>query len=191
MDPPLSAPNPCLVERMPEIRQSRYMLPKENYWSVYRVAEGQDQVILLAFLHLAARRSEVFRLSWENVDFGNCRVRLWTRKRAGGIYEYDWLPMTRELRGALRWWSEQRPIKDQLHVFLCLDETKFCREYYGKPFKYRHHLMRQPCDRAHVTTLDFSNTAPLRLHPIQAEIRGQGYTSHTKTQESEYYGALF
>jgi hypothetical protein len=40
--------------------------------------------------------------------------------------------MTKELRTALRWWWENRPIKDQPHVFLSLDEKECNRESYGK-----------------------------------------------------------
>jgi len=101
MDPPLHGPNPCLVERMPEIRQPRYVPPEEDFWKVYEVAEGQDKVMILTFLHLAARRGEVFRLTWDDIDFGHSRIRLWTRKRSGGSFEFDWLPMTTELRKSL------------------------------------------------------------------------------------------
>jgi integrase len=97
MNPPLPGPNPCLVDRMPEVREPRYVPPEEDFWKVYAVAEGQDKVMLLVFLHLAARRGEVFRLTWADVDFGNNRAILWTRKRMGGSFEYDWLPMTAEL----------------------------------------------------------------------------------------------
>jgi len=155
MDPPLPGPNPCLVERMAEIRQPRYVPPEEDFWKAYAIAEGQDKVMLLAFLHLAARRGEIFRLTWEDIDFGNSRVRLWTRKRQGGTYEYDWLPMTRELRKSMLWWWEHRPIKDKPHVFLCLDQIEFCREYYGKPFEHRRHLMNRLCDKAGVTRFGF------------------------------------
>jgi integrase len=155
MDPPLPGPNPCLVDRMPEERQPRYVPPEEDFWKVFEIAEGQDKVMLLAFLHLAARRSEIFRLTWSDIDFGNNRVRLWTRKRMDGTYEYDWLPMTSELRESLRWWWKNRPLKDHSHVFLCLDETEFTREYYGKPFMYRLQFMRRICDRAKVKRFGF------------------------------------
>ncbi len=156
MDPPLPGPNPCLVERMPEIRTPRYIPPAEDFWKVYDVAEGQDKVMLLTFLHLGARRGEVFRLTWaEDIDFVNSRVRLGTRKRRDGTLEYDWLPMTKELREALRWWWEHRPIKDSPYVFLCLNEEPVCREDYGKPFKYRLYFMRRMCKRAKVKPFGF------------------------------------
>ena len=155
MDPPLPGPNPCLVDRMPEERQPRYVPPEEDFWKVFEIAGGQDKVMLLAFLHSAARRGEIFRLEWADVDFGNERVRLWTRKRMDGTYEYDWLPMTTEFRKSLLWWWEHRPIKDQPNVFLCLDETEFTKGYYGKPFKYRLQFMRRLCDRAGVKRFGF------------------------------------
>jgi integrase len=155
MDPPLPGPNPCLVDRMPEIRQPRYVPPEEDFWKVYEKAEGQDQIMLLAFLHLAARRGEIFRMTWSDVDFGNNRVRLWTRKRQGGSYEYDWLPMTKELRKYLMQWWEHRPVKDVEHVFVCLDNTAFCQEQYGKPFMYRQHFMNRLCDKAGVKRFGF------------------------------------
>ncbi len=156
MEPGLPAPNPFLVEKMPEKRQPRYIPPEEDFWKVYGVAEeGQDQVILLTLLHLAARRGEVFRLTWADIDFGNSRVRLGTRKRMDGTLEYDWLPMTKELRQAIRWWWENRPIKDKPYVFLCLDVTPFCKEHYGRPFRERSKLMGRLCDKAKVKRFGF------------------------------------
>ena len=78
MDPVLPAPNPCLVERMPEVRTPRYVPPEDDFWKIYGVAEGQDKVMLLTLLHLAARRGEIFRLPWADVDFGSDRIRLYT-----------------------------------------------------------------------------------------------------------------
>jgi integrase len=115
MDPPLPGPNPCMVERMPETRQPRYIPPVEDFWKVYDAAEGQDKVMLLTYLHLAARRAEIFRLSWEDVDFGNSRIRLGTRKRMGGSLEYDWLPLTDDLFNTL---LEHRQACNSRWVFL-------------------------------------------------------------------------
>ena len=111
--------------------------------------------MLLTFLHLAARRMEVFTLQWSDVDFTNRQIRLWTMKRRGGNREADWLPMTEELRKTLMTWWEERPIKDTPYVFVCLDKTPFCAEYYGKPFTNRQHLMGRLCKKADVEPFGF------------------------------------
>jgi len=156
MTPKLPKPNPCQVKKMSEIRSPRYVPPEGDFWKVYNLASGQDRVMLLSFLHLAARRGEIFRLTWDDVDFnGDGRVRLWTRKRRGGNLEFDWIPMTKILKEALLWWQENRPFKDAAHVFLCLEKKSFCLESYGKPFKHRQHFMRNLCERAEVKPFGF------------------------------------
>lgn len=97
----LASPNPCLVDRFPEERRPRYIPPEKDFWTVYECTEGQDRVMLLTYLHLAARRTEIFRLRWEDVDFIGQQIRLATRKRRDGSLEYDWLPMTDELHQTL------------------------------------------------------------------------------------------
>jgi integrase len=101
MEPALSAPNPCIIKKMPEKRTPRYVPPEEDFWKVYNEAHGQDRIMLLAYLHLAARRGELFRLRWEDVNFHDQTVRLFTRKRENGAWEFDNLPMTEELYTAL------------------------------------------------------------------------------------------
>jgi integrase len=146
--------NPFLsIKKYPEERQPRYVPPEEDFWKVYEQAEGQDKVMLLTFLHLAARKSEVFRIKWSDIDFSNNKIRLWTQKRVGGHREYDWLPMTSDLRKALlSWWQERlkQSTIDKEHVFVCLDETPFCEEYFGKPFKGRQYFMGRMCTKAKV-----------------------------------------
>lgn len=151
----MPGPNPCLVEKFPEERSPRYIPPEADFWKVFQQTQGQDRVLLLAYLHLGARRSELFRLCWEDVDFGNRRIRLGTRKREGGSLEYDWLPMTGELFEALRWWQEHRTFPRHTHVFVCEQEGGFCAEQYGKPFKERMHFMRTLCERARVRPFGF------------------------------------
>ena len=68
------------------------------------VTATQYPLMRLTFLHLAARMAEVFNLTWEDIDFGNSQIRLWTNKRKGGIKEFDWLPMTPEFRQVLMQW---------------------------------------------------------------------------------------
>jgi len=140
----LPSPNPCMVERFPEERHARYIPPEEDFWKVYETTEGQDQVMLLACLHLAARRSELFRLKWDDIDFANQRVRIGTRKRQGGSLEYDYLPMTEDLYNALL-----------EHKELAHDEWVFVDTLTSKPFSARRRFMRGLCERAEVKPFGF------------------------------------
>jgi len=147
------------VNKFSEIRSPRYVPSESDFWKVYDAIEDQqDQVMLLTFLHTAARRKEVFRLQRIDIDFENNRIRLWTRKRKNGAWEYDWLPMTTELRSALLEWLKIRlthNTPDEDHVFVCL-KTGICeQEYYGKPFKYRQHFMKRLCDKINIKHFGF------------------------------------
>lgn len=168
--------NPFLsVKKFPEERQRRYVPSEDDFWKVYDQAEGQDKVMLLTFLHLAARRSEVFHIKWSDVDFINNQICLWTQKREGGHKEFDWLPMTSDLRQALLQWSEERlkqRTDDKEHVFVCLDETPFCEEYYGKPFIHRQHLMERLCKKAKVKAFGFHGIR----HLTASILYQKGYT---------------
>jgi len=140
----LPGPNPCLVETFPEERQARYIPSQEDFWKAYELTEGQDQTMLLAYLHLAARKSELFRLLWEDVDFYTSRVRLSTRKRKGGNLEHDWLPMTEELYQALL-----------AHKEGAYSEIVFPDSETGLAFTSRQHFMKRLCRRAGVKPFCF------------------------------------
>ena len=55
----------------------------------------------MRFLHIAARRSEIFGLRLEDIDCGGEQIRLWIRKREGGTMEFGWIPMAATLAQAL------------------------------------------------------------------------------------------
>lgn len=194
MNPKLPKPNPCQVKKMPEVRSPRYVPPEGDFWKVYDLTDGQDSVLLLAFLYLAARRGEVFRLMWDDIDFENDKIRLWTSKRQGGNFESDWLPMTEELKKALLWWQENRPIKEVENVFVCLEEKNFCKEVYGQPFKHRQHFMPNLCKRAGVKPFGFHAIRHLTASTlyrtgsaaadIQAVLRHQSATTTAKYLKS-------
>jgi integrase len=155
MEPRLPDCNPCETTKMPEVQHPRYTPPEKDFWKVYDAAKGQDQVMLLTFLYTAARRSEIFRLKWDDVDFENKTLGLWTRKRKGGDLEYDQIPLAAELEQSLWWWYENRPLKETPYVFVCLDETAFTREYFGKPFRVRQHFLKRLCEAVKVKPFGF------------------------------------
>ena len=179
------------VDPFSEERSPRYVPPEDDFWAVYDVAEGQDKVMLLAYLHLAARRSELFRLTWSDVDFVSSRIRLGTRKRKDGTLEYDWLPMTQELKKSLLGWWEERLIKDVEYVFVCQEEFYFCRDYYGKPFTSRQHMMRRLCARAGVKVFGLHAirhlTASTLYHAGQPVAVIQSILRHKSPSTTELY----
>jgi len=93
----LPQPNPFQVPRFPQDAKRRYVPPPADFDAVAARSAGQIRAILLMALHTAARRGELFRLTWEDVDLAKETVRLGTRKRTGGGMEYDWLPLTKTL----------------------------------------------------------------------------------------------
>lgn len=135
--------NPFLVEKMAEIRQPRYVPPEADFWKVYEACAPADKVLLLTFLHTAARRSELFRLTWADIDFPNQTIRLSTRKRLDSSMEYDVLPMTDELTEAL---SGHFKGSNSFNVFVSENDKnyverikfmpKICKKAGIKPFGY-------------------------------------------------------
>ena len=156
---PKNKPNPFdNVDRMPEQEQPRYVPPEKDFWAVYNICQHQDQVMLLTFLHLAARRKEVFKIKISDIDFKGMKIKLTTRKRKDGRMEYDWIPMTSELKSAIIGWLEVRlkhHTEDKEHVFVCLDKKNFCKQYFGKPFTNRQHFMKKACKKAGVKHFGF------------------------------------
>ena len=53
------------------------------------------------FHYTAARRGEIYRLKWSDVDFKNGLIRQTTWKQKGGVMEEDWPPMNEELARTL------------------------------------------------------------------------------------------
>lgn len=146
------------IEKMTEDRSPRYVPPEKDFWAAYESANGQDKVMLLASLHLASRRGELFRLKRSDIDFSNNTIVLWTRKRKGGHLEPDVLPMTKELKHSLSGWWEERlshDTEDKEHIFVCLNRYQFCHKFYGKPFKNRQHFMKKICAKAGVEKFGF------------------------------------
>lgn len=139
----LPAPNPFLVDKFPEVRKARYIPPEKDFWTLYDSVTGQDKVMLLCFLHMAARRGELFRLRWDDFDFEERKVRLSTRKRKDGSLEFDWLPLTPELYDAL---LKHRQASEGPWVFT--DST-------GASYLKRQNWMKRVCKRAGVKYFGF------------------------------------
>ncbi|MGE4194675.1 MAG: tyrosine-type recombinase/integrase [Pseudodesulfovibrio sp.] len=95
-------PNPWrAVPKFPEQRKGRYVPPEAHFWKVIDCAHGQDRVMLLTMLYTAARKGEIFRLQWSDIDFAQKRILFGTKKRLDSSMEYDWIPMIEDLFNVL------------------------------------------------------------------------------------------
>lgn len=131
------------VDRFPARIVERHIPTMADFLRVLDFAQGQDKVLLLAYLHTAARRCELFRLTWADVDFSSKRIRLHTWKTRGMGARADWLDMTDELVAALLDWRRQNP--DTIPVF----------HHDGKPYTTRHTWLPPLCRKAGVEPFGF------------------------------------
>ena len=163
------------VKTYPYQKQGRYIPPMEDVEAVLKVMPEEDHAMLLAYLHTGARRDEVFRLQWKDIDFANNRLSLWTRKRKGGSLEADSIPMTGALREAL------------LKLRGGSDGKGLIFTWQGRKYKYRRHWLEYWCGVAGVPKFTFHsirhltaswldrNGVPLRT--IQAVLRHKSATT--------------
>jgi len=136
------------VPRFAEVREERRVPTLDEFWKVYRVADKFDQIMLTFALHTGARRDEIFRTKWADVDFNARRVRLHWRKNQAGEWKEAWLPMSDDLEKALR---SQRQITGFMpRVFM--HQTS---DGQWVPYQYRQHWMKRLCKRAGVEPFGF------------------------------------
>ena len=144
--------NPFLVvPKQPEVKTPRYVPPKKDFEKVLDVVTGQDWVLLQTFYYTAGRRSEVYGMTWKDLDFEANTVGLWTKKRSGGRREYDLIPMVSELREILLKWKAEQPVETE-YVFLNMKPQS---AGYMKPFTDRIRFMRKICKDAGVKYFGF------------------------------------
>lgn len=169
-----------VVPKYPEKRTPRYVTNEVDFWKVYNLAERKDQVMLLTFLHLAGRRSEIFRIHRSDVDFEKRQIRLWTRKREGGSMEGDWLPMTDALFELLL-----------EHLKTQSNEWIFPNPETGLPYTDRKKWLLGLCLKAHVKPFGFHSIRHLTPSiMIEAGVSGkaiQGVLRHKKFSTTERY----
>jgi len=172
-------PNPFLVpERFPEDEiRGHYVPPENDFWAVYRVAEGQDRLLLLTFLHTAGRRSEVYRLKWEDVDLDSRQIALKTRKSKDGSLRKDWIPLTDELAQALKLHEENAQSE---YVF-----TQPNNQNVGRPYKDNRGFPQRLCKKAGVKKFGCHG-----IRGLSATILAQNGVPMKAVQEVLRHGSL-
>lgn len=128
----------------------------EDVQAVLDLMPEEDCTMLLCYLHTGARRDEIFRLRWEDIDFQRSKLTLWTRKRKHGSWESDTIPMTATLReGLLRQRAKS-------------NGTGLVFTWSGRKFKYRRHWLRYWCAMAGVKRFTFHSIRHLTASWLDA-----------------------
>ena len=101
-------------------------------------------------LNTGARRDEIFRLQWKDVDFSARKIRLHTKKTELGEWKYAWIPLTHDLEKMLR--EHQKTTGLLRFVFL-----NQCDEDPQKwvPYQFRQHWLKKLCVKAGVKQFGF------------------------------------
>lgn len=138
------------VPRFAEVRNDRVVPEIGDFWKVLEAAKGSqtDHTMLLFALHTGARRDEMFRLPWRDVDLPGKSVILRWRKNQAGEWKEQRLPLSDDLVEALR---RQRQITGLLgNVFMWQTHDR-----QWLPYQYRQHWMKKLCRRAGVAPFGF------------------------------------
>jgi len=138
------------VRPFPVEKGQRYVPSEEDVIKVLWEARGQDLVFLLTLYYTGARRGEVFRLTWEDVNLEEGKIRLTDNKARTGEKRVRWLDMHPELIKALFWWQEARPCMVD-HVFMQTQSDSNM----GQPYRARLHFMDTLCRKAGVKPFGF------------------------------------
>jgi integrase len=137
--------NPVLLVDKVPWSSPKKVIPTPEEMARILVAAGRFRPFLLVLFHTLGRVGEIFRLKWDDVNFDRKEIRLWTRKRRGGNWESDWLPMNADLEKVLRdLWKKRTQ-----------DEWVFLNPKTGTRFKDRYDMFRRTCKRAGVRRYSF------------------------------------
>jgi len=136
--------------KLPHDRKPQYVPPEQDVLRLMAVANRKERAFLDCYLCTGARRSEIFRLKWEDVNFEKREIRLLTRKTKDGSMEGEQLPINDQLFNSLKWIWENRKYKDSPFVWLCGEGP-----HSGKPFTHRNRYLRGLCKRAGIKPFGF------------------------------------
>lgn len=138
-----------IIASFPEINQPRYVPPVEDFTRVLiQCNNEQDRNMLLFFYFTGARKNEVFRLRWIDVDFSKPSYTLWCRKNQVGQWKSTELIADSNIIEILR--SQWKLTGTKEYVFMY--ETT---DHVWIPFKSRQHWLPKMCQRAQVHKFDF------------------------------------
>ena len=142
--------NPCKrIMKFPEDHYQPYIPPVEDVAAVKLAANPDERDFIEVLYHAIGRKSEILKLTWQDVNFERKWIRLWTRKRRGGGLEAQYKPTNETLYGVLqRRWKHRDKNTQSVFTFTAKQASammkKLCERAGVKPFGFhaiRHHVL--------------------------------------------------
>lgn len=192
------------VHPFPVEAQDRYVPPDKDIEAVLAQLTGQDAVMILAYIETGARRAELFRLQWSDVDLVNKKIRLTDCKGGPKVKKRErWQPIDDNLVDALKWWWQARPAEVN-NVFMQTANystvvrdrktkkvLKTVETSIGDPYKLRRHFMNKLCKRAGVKPFGFHSlrhkSAAIVFTTLGGLNEAQFFLGHSKATTTDRY----
>ena len=135
------------VEFLPVIKKKKYIPSKEDIYKVINVADPDSQNYLWTMVLTAARMGEINSLTWDDVNFEERYVTLWTSKKKHGNREPRDVPMLNKLYEIL-FYRYQKRDPEKPWVFWHRYWSRKANEFVEGPFIDRKKLMATLCEKA-------------------------------------------
>jgi integrase len=155
------------IKMKPHTKAARRLIPIQDIYKVMLAATGQDRVLLGAYWHTGARKSEVLRWTWaDDVNFEERWIRLGTRKNRSGEMSYQKIYLNDDLLQLLKWqWENRHPTSP--YVFCHMNPKS---KFYGEAYDERRKTLKTLCCRAKVELFgyhDIRHSVARYLNDIQ------------------------
>jgi integrase len=176
------------VEFLPVEKKVKHIPSQEDIDKVISVATLEVQDYLWTIRDTLGRMSEINRLTWDDVDFKQLTVTLYTRKKRGGHLTPRKVPMTLRLQNILKRRHADRK-NDIPWVFWHEFTSSKTRERKIGPYAERKKIMRTLCQKAGVRYFRFhalrhasASVMDSKNVPIGAIQRILGHENRTTTE---------
>jgi integrase len=146
------------IDFVPEDERIKYTPPPEDIDKVIGAADQDTQDYLITIRDSLGRMSEINHLLWDDVNFRDKYIILYTRKKKGGSLKPRKIPMTNRLH-AILWERYQNRDKGKPWVFWHTYTSSKTRKKISGPYQDRKKIMKTLCKKAGVRYF--------RFHPLR------------------------
>jgi integrase len=143
------------IDFLPAERKIRYVPPVDDIKKVLAAAEQDIRDYLLIMWHMMARVGEINQLVWDDVNFDQRTVVLWTRKKKGGHRTPRKVPMTQEVFDVLSRRYELGGQRKPWVFYASYTDPVTCELQEGPYSQYRRTVLTTLCEKVNVRHFTF------------------------------------